>query len=254
MCCIDSRLKLASRRDVEHRLEVLVSFYKERYGDVFFLGEKVYDPRSLVFTQDYLESDKLAIVLKAVLLEGYNVPIIVVSGKNGERYVIDGHHRVLVHAWLRQKVLGYTLLIPKYKPRVARALLEVNTVNPLNTPAELFCWRHIVNTIRFIERQHGTLADVWLEALPIKLLKPTEPPIYGSPSPHELSLKCPVLIYKFNDEYYVVDGHHRVCTKLLADEKEVSAIVFTLGDKEIGIVKTARTIGCVEFNKKYCGG
>ncbi|MEM1596765.1 MAG: chromosome partitioning protein ParB [Desulfurococcaceae archaeon] len=251
---VNNRLRLASRRDVEHRLELLTSFYKEQYGEVFFIGEKAYDPRDLILTQDYLESDKLAVVLKAVLWEGYSVPIIVVSGKNGGRYVIDGHHRVLVYAWLRRKILGYTLLIPRYKPRVAKTLLEVNTVNPLNTPVELFCWRHIVNTIRFLEKHHETLAEVWLETLPVKLLKPTEPPIHCSPKPHELSLKCPILIYKFNEEYYVVDGHHRVCTKLLANEEEIPAIVFTLSNKEIGIVKTARAMGYAEFNKKYCEG
>jgi hypothetical protein len=39
-----------------------------------------------------------------------------------------------------------------------------------------------------------------------------------SPSPHPTSLTCPILVYKRGGEYYVVDGHHRVCTKLLSDE------------------------------------
>ncbi|MEM0003865.1 MAG: chromosome partitioning protein ParB [Desulfurococcaceae archaeon] len=219
---------------------------------MFFLGQRVYDPRTLLLTQEYLESDKLALVLRSVLFEGYNVPIIVITGKNGKHFVVDGHHRVLVYAWLRRRVLGYTLLIPKYSPRVARTLLEVNVINPINTPVELFCWRHIVNTTRFIEKQHGILAEVWFEEIPITKLKPTEPPIHGSPKPHESSLNCPILVYKLNNEYYVIDGHHRVCVKLLAGEKNISSLVFTLG-KEIGLVRTARTIGCIEFNEEYCG-
>ena len=75
-----------------------------------------------------------------------------------------------------------------------------------------------------------------------------------SPSPYPTSLTCPILVYKRGGEYYVVDGHHRVCTKLLSDERTVQAIVFTIEDREIGIIKTSKRIGRELFTIDYCRG
>jgi hypothetical protein len=67
-------------------------------------------------------------------------------------------------------------------------------------------------------------------------------------------LTCPILVYKRGEEYYVVDGHHRVCTKLLGGERTVQAIVFTIEDMEIGIIKTSKRIGYELFTIDYCRG
>jgi len=247
-----SRLKLATRRDVERRVGELVEFYRETYGSALFIGERTYYPRELVLTQSHIESDKLGLVLRSVLFEAYRVPIIVVTGEKNKHYVVDGHHRVIVYSWLDWRIPGYTIIVPGYKPRIEKNIIEVESINPQDTPIELSCWRHIVNTIRFFEKQYGILARVWLENLRVAQLKPTEPPI-RDPSPHPSSQYCPILVYKYISEYYVVDGHHRVCFKLVQGENTIQSIVFTLENQEVGLIKTARRLGHAYFTLEYCG-
>ncbi|WP_042667675.1 chromosome partitioning protein ParB [Desulfurococcus amylolyticus] len=250
---LSDRLRLASRRDVELRVRDLLHFYSKEYGSAIFVGERTYTPRSLVLTQGFIESDKLGLVLRSVLFGMYQVPIIVVTGLGGLHYVVDGHHRVIVYAWLGWRIPGLTILVPKYRPKLAKSIIELDSVNPVDTPQELICWRHIVNTVRFLEKQYNTLARIWVETISITLLKPTQPPIPG-PEPHALSLHCPPLVYKYNQEYFVIDGHHRICREVLSSGKEVKALVFTIDNLEIGLLKTARMLGYDEFNEKYCSG
>lgn len=252
---VTQRLKLATRRDVERRLVNLIEFYREVYRDVVLLGERLYNPLSLTLTQDYLESDKLALVLRSVLREGYGAPVVVVVGESGGQYVVDGHHRVLVSAWLRRSVQGYTLMVPRYKPRTRKTLLEIDVVNPHDTPDYLLCWRHAVNVIRFLERQHQVVARVWLERVPVIELAPTQPPHAVVSAELITTLEqCPVLVYKIDGRYYVVDGHHRVCRALLENVNLVECLVFALEDAEIGIIKTAKRLGLNSFTSDYCLG
>ena len=248
---VSARLKLATRRDIERRVQDLLNFYKREYGYAVFAGERSYHVKNLLFTQSFVESDKLGLVLRSVLFEGYRVPIIVVIGDSGQAYVVDGHHRTIVYAWLGWRVPGLTIIAPKYRSKLVKTILDIDTINPPDTPSELACWRHLVNTIRFLEKEHSRLARLWLENIEVSKLKPTEPPII-SPSPHPTSLTCPILVYKRGEEYYVVDGHHRVCTKLLGGERTVQSIVFTIEDREIGIIKTSKRIGYELFTIDYC--
>ena len=55
-------------------------------------------------TEDFLENDKLALVFKKTVNEGYDVPIIAVE--NGTDYfVLDGHHRSFIYVKLRKKTI-----------------------------------------------------------------------------------------------------------------------------------------------------
>lgn len=252
---LTERLRLATRRDVERKLLNLIDFYREVYRDVVLLGERLYNPLNLVLTQDYLESDKLALVLRSVLLEGYVAPVIVVVGEGGEHYVVDGHHRVLVNAWLRRNIQSYTLMVRRYRPRTRKTLLSIDVINPHDTPEDLLCWRHAVNTIRFLEKEHNILARVWIEKLPVTMLMPTQPSYsIGDTEVTTGSEYCPVLVYKVNDRFYVVDGHHRVCKAIYKEEGFVDSLVFTLEDIEVGLVKTARKLGLNGFTHEYCRG
>lgn len=247
-------MKLASRRDIERRLMTLLDFYREIYSSIVYLGERVYDPRGLYLTQEYLESDKLALVLRSVVYEAYTAPLVVIIGRDIRPYVIDGHHRTLVWAWLKRPITGYTVLIPEYKPRTVKTLVDIDIVNPHDTPRYLYCWRHLVNIIRFLEKQYGVLAEVWFSNIPLEYLKPTEPPPVPSIVEYKstTSLDCPVLVYRHSGGYYVVDGHHRVCSRLLSKGRSIEAIVFTIRGGEIGIVKTARRMGYSYFSEEYC--
>ncbi|MEM4717495.1 MAG: chromosome partitioning protein ParB [Desulfurococcaceae archaeon] len=245
------RLRLVSRRDVDRKLELLIDFYKEIYDYVIFLGERAFEPSSLFFTQHHLESDKLGVVFKSMLLEGYNAPVIVIINEKGLRYLVDGHHRTLISAWLGRKINGYALFIPRYKPRIARSILEVDVFNPPDIDDKIQCWKHMVNIIRFLEKQHKTIAKIWFSKIPINKLRPTEQLLTGPRGMYPM-IDCPILIYNLNKENYVIDGHHRVCFKFMNGEKDILSIVFTLDNQEIGIVKTARKIGYIGFSREFC--
>jgi len=244
------RLKLASRRDVEVRLHNLVKTLSEIYGSVVLMGERFLDTASLVLTQPYLESDKLGLVLRETLLNAYNVPVIAILGEGGVHYVIDGHHRVLVNAWLRRRTPSLLLSIPSYAPHTRYSLLDISVFNPPDTPSYLLTWRHMVNTIRFLEKLHGRIAWVWLESLPVESLRPTQEIIISRSRLGSVT-SDPVLVYYYQGEYYVIDGHTRVCRNVLEGHERVRSVVFTLGE-EIGIVRRARLLRVQQFSREAC--
>ncbi|MEM3926683.1 MAG: hypothetical protein QXU13_03760 [Desulfurococcaceae archaeon] len=244
------RLILATRRNVITRLEHFLVFLRDKYPDARLIGERYIDPTSLLFTQEYLESDKLGLVLKKTLLERYTAPIIVIMGHAGKLYVIDGHHRALVYAWIREKTPAFVINIPSYRPINQYSIIDVKLLNPLDTPLELLTWRHMVNIIRFLELVHKTLAKVWFDKLEITRLIPTQVLYKAERVLNRRSSVDPILTYQFGDEYYVIDGHTRVCNKLVKGGGEIESVVFTLG-VEIGIVRNARLIG-LRFEKETC--
>ena len=56
---VSTRLKLATRRDIERRVQDLLNFYKREYRYAVFAGERSYHVKNLLFTQSFVESDKL---------------------------------------------------------------------------------------------------------------------------------------------------------------------------------------------------
>ncbi len=107
----------------------------------------------------------------------------------------------------------------------------------------------MVNIIHFLEKKHDRISRVWKEKLLIKKLLPTEK-IYYREMPSEI--REPILVYYYNNKYYVIDGHNRVCSKLLRGMEDIEAIVFTL-DTMIGLVNTAEKIGLRKFSFETCG-
>lgn len=243
---------MATSEDVERRFRELTDFYRLLYRTVVVVGKKTLDPSTLYLTQEYLESDKLGLVLRETLLRGYEAPIIAVRGFDGI-YVLDGHHRVLVNAWLGRSVMGLTLFIPEYKPRIKLSLLDIKVINPAETREDILNWKHMVNIIHFIEKRHGKLARAWLQRVGIATLVPTQP-VSGTEEPRRMGRDkedTPILCYLYEGLCYVLDGHHRVCNSLQAHKSTIDALVFTLG-VEIGTVKTSRELGLRKFDTDYC--
>ena len=86
------KIELASLEDVPSRVDSVKCSLEIIYDTK--LGVNLEDvPIDRLFpTEDFLENDKLALVLMKVVTEGYSVPIIAV--RRGEDYfVLDGHHR-----------------------------------------------------------------------------------------------------------------------------------------------------------------
>jgi hypothetical protein len=250
-----SRLRLVTRRDVERRLHELYWVLREIYGrDIVIEGEKTLDPINLYTTQESLESDKLGLVLRKTLYEGYNVPIIVVRGYRGILYILDGHHRARVALWLRTPVNAYVLNIPLYRPRQRSLLIrDIKVINPPeHVPDPIVnIWRHMVNIIYFIERKHGGLAYVAKNKLRLRELYVTQKTITPKHLPPSV-INEPILVYKYRDEQYIIDGHTRACIHLLFYTSEyINAVEFTL-DKRIGLIDSAIKIGKLRLSREWC--
>lgn len=235
------RLKLSERRDIERRTLEIALILKENGYSPIVMGESALEPAELRTTQAYIESDKLGLVLKKTIFEKYSAPIIVIIGKNAIKYIIDGHHRALVSLWLRQPVKAFLINAPSYLPTFSTPLHKIKFINPYDTPQELMTWRHMVNTIHFLEELHNVVAQLWFEEVELNKLKPSQRLVEGSAWNQGIT-DDPILVYYCKNSYFVVDGHKRVCKNTLLQKKMISALVFTLNEIEIGIVKRAELI------------
>jgi len=245
-----NRLKLSDRRDVERKTLHTLSLLNMKNLSPVIMGEGFVNPFELYTTQTHIEADKLGLVLQKTLFESYDVPIIVVIGKNAYKYIIDGHHRALVSLWMRKHVRAVLINAAGYQPVFSTPLYKIKFVNPVDTPESLLTWRHMVNTIHFLEELHGRIARVWFENVRLDVLKPTQMLLGGSLN-KEVKIEEPILVYRINHSYYVLDGHKRVCLSLLNKHKIIPSVVFTLDDLEIGIVRQAQIIR-ESFSEESC--
>lgn len=246
------RLRLSRRRDVERRLHELLWLLKTLYTNVKFLGEKPINPSQLYSTQKFLESDKLGIVLRSMLLHGYNAPIIVIRGWKSKLYVLDGHHRARVSLWLRISINSFILDIPDYRRNDAVLIKDMELVNPPDTPSAplIKIWRHMANTIYSLEKIHEKTAIIWKEKIPINELIATQK-IVQSQIREKNILDEPILVYDYNNEKYVIDGHTRTCTNLFLGREIVDAVVFSF-DEKIGLLYTSDKLGKPRFTIEFC--
>ncbi|NPA99112.1 MAG: ParB N-terminal domain-containing protein [Crenarchaeota archaeon] len=248
---LPSRLQLSTHRDAYRKLREIIYLLGMKYSGIRYSGVEELDPFSLYATQSVLESDKLGLVLYLVLFNNYDVPIIVVRNNKGEHFIIDGHHRARVHAWLRRKIHAHVIHVPAYRPRITKPICITEVINPpTGTPEKLLPLRHIVNTIFFLERTHGIIARVWREKIPISRLKPTQPSLKTS-IVFRIDTSLPILVYDYLGSKYVVDGHKRTCAALATGLKDIDAVVFTL-HTYIGLIRASEYIGYNVFNKNYC--
>ncbi len=245
------RLKLIEPDRVEDKLYEFKRLLERNYT-VRLVGKRSLMPGILYSTEPSLESDKLGVVLKAILYDKYYAPIIVARGYGGKLYILDGHHRARVYLWLRELVDAYLLEALSYKPRVEVPLASIPIVNPpVNPPEPIATLKHTVNIIHFLEKRHKRIARVWRERVPFSKLYPTQ--IAGFRiAPLSIEEIPPPLIYRLSsDEYYIIDGHSRICSMLLVGKHFVDAIVFTL-KKEIGIVEISRKLRLPIISREFC--
>ncbi len=250
MCVNSKRLILDSERDVIRRLNYFLKIFNRRYS-MRFIGKKSILPHILYSTQHGLESDKLGLVLYNILYRKYYAPIIVVRGHGGRLYILDGHHRARAYLWLRELVDAYIIEAIAYKPRYSIILSKTSIINPPVTYGEpVRSLRHMVNIICFLEKSHRVIARVWRERVGFDKLYATQPLVKPVSSPLTKDTPPP-LIYRLGDEYYVVDGHTRVCASLLYGESIVDSIVFTL-NCIVGLIKTSESLGKPRIDYSYC--
>lgn len=231
-------VRLSDEEYVSRLLAGLLERFSKRYSfSVRYAGLRRISPGILYSTEPFLESEKLGAVLVASLYHGYRVPIIVVLS-GGRMYIYDGHHRARVYHWLRKSIEAHVVYAGGYRPRVAVELPWTPIVNrEAGVPEPLRSIRHAVNIIWFLERTHRVSASLWRGRVAVDEIYATQPMV-------ERLTGCrwwpPPLLYYYDRKHYVLDGHKRICCRIARGEREVDAILFTLGE-EIGIMRTSRS-------------
>lgn len=246
------RLRLDKESDIVRRIPFIIKFLSRDYT-IRFIGKRRIDPRQLYSTESCLESDKLGLVLRAVLYENYDAPIIVILGYMGRLYIFDGHHRSRVALWLNKYVDAYLLQAPSYKPRIQKPLYKTPIVNPPVAPSNtvINTWKHMVNIITFLELKHNTLARIMRACIRINELIATQPLTKPVTRLYNPKTDPPILVYEYDGKYYVIDGHTRVCSALITGLECIESIIFTF-NKPIGIIKISKYFGEPAFTHSYC--
>jgi len=102
-----------------------------------------------------LENDKLALVFMKVMTEDYDVPIIGVK-RDGDYFILDGHHRSFIARKLRRKSIGiYVIVFPSEKDYRAYSKeplegLRIRHVAPIRDPI-LTTWEQILTITKYYE-------------------------------------------------------------------------------------------------------
>ena len=83
---------MTSLREVISRLGSIIASFERIYNIKLDYASGFVKFKRLRATENLLELEKLAIVLKKTIYENYNIPIITIETKEAD-YIIDGHHR-----------------------------------------------------------------------------------------------------------------------------------------------------------------
>lgn len=88
------KIEITTIADLPEKIESIRVSLERIYGAKLNVEFSALPVRSLCPTEEFLEKDKLALILMKILNEGYRVPIITVR-KGGSYYILDGHARDL---------------------------------------------------------------------------------------------------------------------------------------------------------------
>lgn len=196
-------------------------------------------------TEDFLENDKLALVFMKIIEENYNVPIITVEREN-DYFILDGHHRAYISKKIQRKSMkSMVLRFPKktsYR-HISKSPLEsmpIKEVEVLHDPIVLG-WSRILKILKQYEALYRMNFHMKREKILLKKLSPTEPELLQTQIDRITKLCVPITCIKYEDKYYVLDGHARSLRAKQLGLRSIEAIVlFPQILVHFGIVKTAR--------------
>ncbi|MDW8034800.1 MAG: hypothetical protein RMI79_07735 [Nitrososphaerota archaeon] len=242
----ESLPKLISEEEALERAETL----RKTFSILYKIGfKKVLDQvpvEMTIPTEDFLEADKLVATIKAFLYEKYRVPAICLQLPNKKIYMIDGHHRLLVHRLFKENTMNSYILLPEgeieyYKPlknimdlSIIKMPLSRSNLPFLNTVKIVLYYRRIYGDVFYLERRN---VDV-LSLVPTQTLISTEGLEYWSDK------YSPITCLEYLDKLYILDGHTRAFSKAIKGEYSAEALIIKSSVKiSFKIVETAKKLG-----------
>ncbi|MEM3415636.1 MAG: hypothetical protein QW575_08710 [Thermoproteota archaeon] len=226
------------------RLKVILNSYKLIYKRDFDFYEVSLRIEELLATEPYLEAEKLAIVYEKMVHEKYDVPIITVR-KNNKSYVIDGHHRCFSKWLLNQEhISSYEIHNELFKPPWwSKNILDIEMIKTgENVEEKIRDWVTCMDVLEYLRRIHGTNFKLIPMKLEVMNLIPTQYPqrIIGSRMPS----KAPILVLKYKERFYIIDGHNRTYYAFKKGERYIDALVLVPArDVVPGIVLYSKKLG-----------
>ncbi|MEM1507674.1 MAG: ParB N-terminal domain-containing protein [Candidatus Bathyarchaeia archaeon] len=253
------KIELTTLEDLPVKVESIKSSLERIYGVKLGMEFKVLPVKSLCPTEDFLEKDKLAMILMKIIDEGYRVPIITVR-KGGEYYVVDGHHRAyILTKMMKETVESYVLRFPEevsYRAPQKRAIETLPIIDPapIDDPI-LKAWSQIITLLKYYEAMYGLPFYIIVENVPLEKLVPTQPQVSGEQVRSIERLLVPIVCIKYGGKYYILDGHARALRAKEMNLETIRAILLTpKKDLEYGIIRTVNRLGLKGIDDiKVCG-
>jgi IMP dehydrogenase len=241
------KIELASLEDVPDRVDSVKCSLEIIYG--VKLGVALEDvPIARLFpTEDFLENDKLGLVLMKVVTEGYSVPIIAV--RRGENFfVLDGHHRSYVsRKLLRKSIKANVLSFPDgacYRDVVKRSLDDL----PIKEVAEIDdtivrAWQRTLSILKHYEAMYAIPFFMSVERVFLKDLVATQAYVGRTQVEAIKKLLVPIVCVEYRERFYILDGHARAYKAKQMGLKWIRAtVLMPAAPIDFGIVKTAEEL------------
>jgi len=241
-------INLASEQNVEQRLASIKESLEEIYDvRLSFSLNKIAVER--VFpTEDFLENDKLALVLLKIVTEGYDVPVITVE-REGDFFVLDGHHRsYLSRKLLHEIIRSYVLTFPSnhsYRELQKHSLdgLPIMEVTGIDDPI-LRTWQRILSILKHYEAIYNVPFFMRIEQTRLECLTPTQFHINKTQVDAIETPLVPIVCLRYSGRYYILDGHARALRAKQLNRTFIQTIVlFPEAPIDYGIAKTAKETG-----------
>lgn len=171
---------------------------------------------SLFSTEPFFERTKLGLVFRAILVESYHAPIVVLKESN-RFFLIDGHHRAYVF-WLtgREYINAVTIRVTTLTYNTRRKTWKFWEMRLFNdkipdNPFEKL-WRFMAGVIHFYTREYKGIFRLRLGDVALDSLVPTQPFVEFD---RVIGVKkCRlveelILCLEKDGRRYILDGHAR---------------------------------------------
>lgn len=238
--------RLISEEEAVERAEALRKTFSILYETDF---KKILDkvPVEMVIpTEDFLEADKLVATFKAFLYENYRVPAICLELPNKRIYVIDGHHRLLIHKLFKEDTMNSYILLPAGEIEYYKPLRNIMDLSIMKMPLsrENLPFLNAVKIVLYYRRIYGDFFHLEHRNVDVLSLVPTQPLISAEGLEYWRNKYSPITCLEYLDKLYILDGHTRAFAKVLKKEYSVEALVIKSAvNISFKIVETTRKLG-----------
>ncbi len=238
------QIKLLSWQDFPEHLENIKKSLEIVYETNIQVdsGEIAFD--QLYPTEEFLEKDKLTLILRKIIDENYNVPIIIEKHRQ-DYFILDGHHRSFIQKKLMSgKIRSWILIFPetgRYRTHPKRPLenLPIRDVGSIDDPI-LKAWSMILTLVKYYEALYDVSFNLMKREIPLNQLVPTQPQVFRRQIHTIRKLLVPISCVEYLDKFYILDGHARALRAKQLKLCFIRAVVLTpISKVRYGIVKTS---------------